>query len=50
MGRPAYPTIAQIEELCKAAALPAAQSQAISKGSLRLTLQPQALALIEIGR
>ena len=50
MGRPAYPTIAQIEELRKAGALPAAQSQAISKGSLTLTLQPQALALIEIGR
>ena len=50
MGRPEYPTIAQIEELRKAAALPAAQSQAISKGSLTLTLQPQALALIEIGR
>jgi len=46
MGRPAYPTIAQIEELCKAAA----QSQAISKESLTLTLQPQAVALIEIGR
>ncbi len=50
MGRPAYPTLAQIKELRKAAALPAAQSQAISKGSLTLTLQPQALALIEIGK
>ena len=50
MGRPAYPTIAQIEELRKAAALPAAQSQALNKDSLTLTLQPQALALIEIGR
>ena len=50
MGRPAYPTIAQIKELRKAAALPAAQSQALNKDSLTLTLQPQALALIEIGR
>jgi xylan 1,4-beta-xylosidase len=50
MGRPASPTPAQIEALRKAAALPAAQTQTLKSGSLTLTLQPHALALIEIGR
>jgi xylan 1,4-beta-xylosidase len=50
MGRPASPTLAQIETLRKAAALPAAQTQTLKSGSLTLTLQPHALALIEIGR
>jgi xylan 1,4-beta-xylosidase len=50
MGRPAFPTLSQIEELRKAAALPAAQTQKLKDGSLPLTLQPHALALIEIER
>jgi hypothetical protein len=50
MGRPAFPTLAQIEALRKAAALPTAQTQPLKNGSLALTLQPHALALIEIGR
>jgi xylan 1,4-beta-xylosidase len=50
MGRPASPALSQIEALRKAAALPAAQTQTLKSGSLTLTLQPQALALIEIGR
>jgi xylan 1,4-beta-xylosidase len=50
MGRPASPALAQIEALRKPAALPAAQTQTLKSGSLTLTLQPQALALIEIGR
>jgi xylan 1,4-beta-xylosidase len=50
MGRPAYPTRAQIEALRKAAALPAAQSRPLANGSLTLTLQPHALALIEVHR
>jgi xylan 1,4-beta-xylosidase len=50
MGRPASPALAQIEALRKAAALPAAQTQTLKSGSLTLTLQPHALALIEIGR
>jgi len=50
MGRPAFPTLAQIDALRKAAALPTAQTQVLKNGSLALTLQPQALALIEIGR
>jgi xylan 1,4-beta-xylosidase len=48
MGRPALPTISQIEALQKAAGLPATQSRALESGSLTLTLQPHALALIEI--
>ncbi len=50
MGRPAFPTPAQIEELRKAAALPAALSHPLKRDSLTLTLQPQALALIELSK
>jgi xylan 1,4-beta-xylosidase len=50
MGRPAFPTLSQIEALRKAAALPAAQSRPLSSGSLTLTLQPHSLALVEIGK
>jgi xylan 1,4-beta-xylosidase len=50
MGRPAFPTLAQIEALQKTATLPAAQSQPLSSGALTLTLQPHSLALIEIGK
>jgi xylan 1,4-beta-xylosidase len=48
MGRPASPTLAQIETLRKAAALPAAQSLKLTGGSLTLTLPPHALALLEL--
>jgi xylan 1,4-beta-xylosidase len=48
MGRPAFPTLAQIKALRKAAALPAALSRPLKSGSLTLTLQPQALGLIEL--
>jgi xylan 1,4-beta-xylosidase len=48
LGRPASPTVAQIEELRKAAALPPSKSYALKAGSLSLTLQPNALALIEL--
>jgi xylan 1,4-beta-xylosidase len=50
MGRPAFPTLSQIEALRKAGVLPVAQSQALKNGALTLTLQPHALALIEIDR
>jgi xylan 1,4-beta-xylosidase len=50
MGRPAFPTLSQIEALRKAGALPASQTQTLKNGSLALTLQPHALALIEIER
>jgi xylan 1,4-beta-xylosidase len=47
-GRPASPTVAQIAALRKAAALPASKSYALKNGALSLTLEPQALALIEL--
>jgi xylan 1,4-beta-xylosidase len=47
-GRPALPTVAQIEALRKAAALPASKSYSLKAGSLTVELQPHALALIEI--
>jgi len=50
MGHPASPTLAQIDALRKAAALPSPREQALKNDSLRLTLQPHALALIEVGK
>jgi xylan 1,4-beta-xylosidase len=50
MGRPAFPTSAQIEALRKSAMLPTAQSHSLKDGSLTLTLQPQSLALVEISK
>jgi xylan 1,4-beta-xylosidase len=50
LGRPALPTLQQIEALRKDAALPSPRREDIRNGSLTLTLQPHALALIEIGR
>lgn len=50
MGRPASPTMTQIAELRKAAALPRTEARALRNGSLTLTLQPHALALVEAGR
>jgi xylan 1,4-beta-xylosidase len=48
MGRPRFPTRQQFEALRKAAALPAAESSSITGGTISLTLQPHALAFIEI--
>src|SRR5712664_4871741 len=48
LGQPKSPTPSQIEELRKAAALPAPQSLTIRNGSVTVTLQPHALALVEI--
>jgi xylan 1,4-beta-xylosidase len=50
MGRPESPTVAQIEELRKAAAMPAAKTVTVKDGSLTLTLEPHALAVVEIGK
>ncbi len=50
LGRPQSPTPSQIEELRKAAALPAPQQQKITKGAITLKLQPHALALVELER
>jgi xylan 1,4-beta-xylosidase len=49
MGRPAFPTLAQIAALRKASALPAAISRPLENGSLTLTLPAHALALVELG-
>jgi len=48
MGRPQYPTPAQLSELRKAASLPASSTRQLKNGELPLTLEPQALALIEL--
>ncbi len=48
LGRPAFPTREQIEALRKAAVLPAAKAVPISNATLTLTLQPYALALIDL--
>jgi xylan 1,4-beta-xylosidase len=50
MARPVSLTLAQIETLRRAAALPSPREQNLASGSLTLTLQPQALALIEISK
>ena len=50
MGRPAFPTLAQIEELRKAAAPPSPREQNLTNGSLTITLQTHALALVEIAK
>jgi len=50
MARPASPTLAQIEILRRTAALPSPREQNLTNDSLTLTLQPHALALIEIGK
>lgn len=48
MGRPAYPTLAQIETLRKAAVLPQPRSLTLANSSLTLTLEPHSLALAEL--
>jgi xylan 1,4-beta-xylosidase len=50
LGRPVLPSSQEIEALRKAAAFPSPYRKDISNGSLTLTLQPHALALIEIGK
>jgi xylan 1,4-beta-xylosidase len=48
MGRPRFPTRNQIEALRDAARMPAAETRALRGGVLTLTLEPHALALIEL--
>ena len=50
MGRPQYLSEDQIKTLRQAAAMPQTRTEKLSNGSLKLTLQPQALALIEIAK
>jgi xylan 1,4-beta-xylosidase len=48
MGRPAYPTKAQVEELRRAASLRPPETQDLHDGKLRLTIPPKGLAVIEV--
>ena len=48
MGRPASPTLPQIEMLRQAAQLPAPEAQGTEGGELRIMLPPNGLVLIEI--
>jgi xylan 1,4-beta-xylosidase len=48
MGRRQTPTAAQIKLLQKAGALPATQTRTVANGSLTVTLEPHALALVTI--
>ena len=48
MGSPAFPTTKQFEALKKAAQLPLATTEILRGNSLTFTLQPQALALVEL--
>jgi xylan 1,4-beta-xylosidase len=48
MGRPTYPTPKQLEDLRRAAELPAPETKMLRHGKLTLELPPQGLALIEI--
>ena len=48
MGRPPFPNREQIDLLREAGALPASEQVRISNGSLSLTLEPHALAIVEV--
>jgi xylan 1,4-beta-xylosidase len=48
MGRPAFPTPAQIKSLKEAAQLPAPESIATHNGRLALHLAPKAFVVLEI--
>ncbi len=48
MGSPRYPTLAQLSELRKAAALPAPEVQDLHSGELTVAIPPQGLVLIEV--
>ena len=48
LGAPRYPTQAQIQQLKKAAELPAAEARALKNSDLTLTLPSYGLALIEL--
>jgi xylan 1,4-beta-xylosidase len=50
MNRPDSPTTQQIETLRKAAALPQPHTLPLKNGEITLTLQPHALALVEIAK
>lgn len=50
MGNPQYPTPAQVEEMNRKTALPAAESMRLKDGRLKLMLEPNALVLVMVSR
>jgi xylan 1,4-beta-xylosidase len=48
IGKPDYPTPAQVEQLNHETALPAPEETHITNGQLSLTLEPNALALVKL--
>ena len=48
MGRPPYPTPAQVEEMNRKTALPAPERTTLHNGAMELTLEPNALVLLRI--
>jgi xylan 1,4-beta-xylosidase len=48
MGKPNYPTPAQVEQLNRDTALPAPEETHLTNGQLSLTLEPNALVLIKL--
>ncbi len=48
LGSPVYPTAKQLDELRKAAELPAPESRPVKKNELTLTLPSQGLAVVEL--
>jgi xylan 1,4-beta-xylosidase len=50
MGKPKYPTQAQLQNLRRAAELPAPEENSVKDGKITLQLPPDGLALIEIAK
>jgi xylan 1,4-beta-xylosidase len=50
MGRPAYPTPAQIEKLREAAQLPPPETKRLEQGEITVRLAPQGLSVVEVRR
>ena len=50
MGAPNYPTAAQVKQLNDAAALPPPEATKLKGGHLVLTLEPNALLVVRVGR
>ena len=48
MGKPGYPTPAQVQELNRRTALPAPEETTLHNGELKLTLEPNALVLVHV--
>jgi xylan 1,4-beta-xylosidase len=50
MGKPLDPSPAQVEQLNRETALPAAEQTHLSDGKLKLELEPNALVLVKVDR